>query len=67
MSAARRNDDTLQQAIQTIWENLTEKRIYITGGIGSTGDNEGFTDDYDLPNLNAYAETCAGISLATRG
>jgi DUF1680 family protein len=67
MSSARREDDQLQASIQTIWENLTEKRMYITGGIGSTGDNEGFTDDYDLPNLNAYAETCAGIALAMWG
>ncbi len=67
MSSARRQDDDLFNAVHTIWENLTEKRMYITGGIGSTGDNEGFTDDYDLPNLNAYAETCAGIALAMWG
>lgn len=67
LSAARRNDRGLLEAIETIWGNLTEKRMYITGGIGSTGDNEGFTDDYDLPNLNAYAETCAGIALAMWG
>ena len=67
MSADRRKDDGLQSSIQTIWENLTEKRIYITGGIGSTGENEGFSDDYDLPNLDAYAETCAGIALAMWG
>lgn len=67
MSAARREDQGLFDALQTIWENLTTKRMYITGGIGSTGDNEGFTDDFDLPNLNAYAETCAGIALAMWG
>ncbi len=67
LSAARRNDKELLGAIETIWNNLTERRMYITGGIGSTGDNEGFTDDYDLPNLNAYAETCAGIALAMWG
>lgn len=67
LSSARRKDDGLFEALQTIWENLTERRMYITGGIGSTGDNEGFTDDYDLPNLNAYAETCAGIALAMWG
>jgi DUF1680 family protein len=67
MSALRRKDEDLRNSIQTIWDNLTEKRIYITGGIGSTGDNEGFSEDYDLPNLNAYAETCAGISLAMWG
>jgi len=67
MSSARRNDDGLFAALTTIWENLTDRRMYITGGIGSTGENEGFSDDYDLPNLNAYAETCAGISLAMWG
>ena len=64
LSAARRKDQTLQDALDRIWVNLTEKRMYVTGGIGSTGDGEGFTADYDLPNLNAYAETCAGIALA---
>ncbi len=67
MSASRRQDVGLMGSLTTIWENLTEKRMYITGGIGSTGDNEGFSDDYDLPNLNAYAETCAGIALAMWG
>ena len=67
MSSARRGDKGLLASIQTIWENLTERRMYITGGIGSTGDNEGFSEDYDLPNLNAYAETCAGIALAMWG
>ncbi len=64
LSAARRKDENLQSALDRIWANLTEKRMYVTGGIGSTGDGEGFTADYDLPNLNAYAETCAGIALA---
>ncbi|MEI7577669.1 MAG: beta-L-arabinofuranosidase domain-containing protein [Armatimonadota bacterium] len=64
LSAARRKDQELQSALNRIWTNLTERRMYITGGIGSTGDGEGFTADFDLPNLNAYAETCAGIALA---
>lgn len=51
------------RALDTILANLTSKRMYITGGIGSTAANEGFTEDYDLPNLRAYAETCAGIGL----
>jgi len=55
------------EALNAVWENLTLKRMYITGGIGSSGTNEGFTHDYDLPNLNAYAETCAGIALAIWG
>jgi DUF1680 family protein len=64
LSAGRRKDKPLQDALDRIWTNLTEARMYVTGGIGSTGDGEGFTADYDLPNLNAYAETCAGIALA---
>jgi DUF1680 family protein len=50
-------------ALATIWDGLVSKRMYVTGGIGSSGRNEGFTDDYDLPNLDAYAETCAAIGL----
>ena len=45
------------------WENMTQKRMYITGGIGSTVDGEAFTIDYDLPNDTVYAETCASIGL----
>ncbi len=55
------------EALEAVWSNLTLKRMYVTGGIGSSGTNEGFTHDYDLPNLNAYAETCAGIALAMWG
>lgn len=50
-------------ALQRLWNNLTQKRMYVTGGIGSAGSNEGFTADYDLPNRHAYAETCAAIGL----
>ncbi|MFN3729215.1 MAG: glycoside hydrolase family 127 protein [Fimbriimonadaceae bacterium] len=57
------DDEDLQTALHTIWKNLTERRMYVTGGIGSSGANEGFTADYDLPNLHAYAETCAAIGL----
>lgn len=50
-------------ALLRLWSNLTQKRMYVTGGIGSAGSNEGFTSDYDLPNRHAYAETCAAIGL----
>jgi uncharacterized protein len=50
-------------AMSTIWSNLVAKRMYVTGGIGSAGRNEGFTRDYDLPNREAYAETCAAVGL----
>ena len=42
---------------------LSEKRLYITGGLGPSWTNEGFTRDYDLPNETAYAETCAAVGL----
>lgn len=66
-SASRRQDDKLKQALETIWCNLVNKRMYITGGMGSTSKNEGFTHDFDLPNHQAYAETCAAISVAMWG
>lgn len=42
---------------------MTEKKMYITGGIGSTVEGEAFTKEYELPNDMAYAETCASIGL----
>jgi len=54
-------DNSLLKALVRLWHNLVYKRMYITGGIGSTARNEGFTNDYDLPNESAYAETCAAI------
>jgi DUF1680 family protein len=56
-------DETAMDALRRIWNGLVSKQMYVTGGIGSSGRNEGFTDDYDLPNLDAYSETCAGIGL----
>ncbi len=56
-------DKELFEACQKLFENITERRMYITGGIGSTSAGEAFTVDYDLPNATAYAETCAAISL----
>ncbi len=61
--AAELHDDQLLQACETIWDNLVTRRMYITGGIGSTHRSEGFTRDYDLPNRLAYAETCAAVGL----
>ncbi len=54
-------DAELAGALDSLWENMTEKRMYVTGGIGSTSDGERFTEDYDLPNRSAYAETCAAV------
>lgn len=57
------NNDTLRQCCLRIWNNMVQKRMYITGGIGSQGIGEAFTSDYDLPNDTAYAESCASIGL----
>ncbi|HEX7736731.1 MAG TPA: beta-L-arabinofuranosidase domain-containing protein [Ktedonobacteraceae bacterium] len=57
------NDLGLQQTCERLWHHLISNRVYITGALGSSAHNEGFTADYDLPNLDAYAETCAAIGL----
>lgn len=62
--AAAYGDEALKQACRRCYENATEKRMYITGGVGSTHIGEAFTVDYDLPNRRAYTETCASIALA---
>jgi len=51
-----------KNAIDKIWDDLLKTKYYITGGIGSGGDNEGFGEPYYLPNLTAYNETCASVS-----
>jgi len=56
-------DDTLTAALRKLWDHMTSKRMYITGGLGSQGHAERFTIDYDLPNDTAYTETCASIGL----
>ncbi|MGE5607128.1 MAG: glycoside hydrolase family 127 protein [Bacteroidota bacterium] len=56
-------DESLYQALRKLWDNVTNYRMYITGGLGSQGHAERFTFDYDLPNDTAYAETCATIGL----
>lgn len=61
--AAELNDESLLKACRTLWKNVTRKRMYVTGGIGSSAHQERFTVDYDLPNDRAYTETCAAIGL----
>lgn len=56
-------DKELEKACKSIWNNIENKKLYITGGIGATADGEAFSFDYDLPNDLAYAETCASIGL----
>ncbi|WP_455615933.1 glycoside hydrolase family 127 protein [Eisenbergiella sp.] len=61
--AGKTGEPELLQACETLWDNMTQKRMYVTGGIGSTVDGEAFSIDYDLPNDTVYAETCAAIGL----
>jgi DUF1680 family protein len=59
--AAIENDEAYLNAITKIWEDIVYRKIYITGGIGATGGNEGFAEPFYLPNMSAYCETCASI------
>lgn len=61
--AAETGDEGLLKAMERLWKNVTTRRMYITGGIGPTKENEGFTRDFDLPNDTAYAETCAAVGM----
>ncbi len=61
--AKQTNDTELREACCRLWENITQHRMYVTGGIGQTAKYEGFTVDDDLPNDTIYAETCASIGL----
>jgi DUF1680 family protein len=62
--AALKNDTGYVNAMNRLWEDVTQRNMYITGGIGSSHHNEGFTEDYDLPNHEAYCETCASVGMA---
>ncbi len=61
--AGETDDKELLEACDTLFDNIANKQMYITGGIGSTHHGEAFTVDYDLPNDTIYAETCAAIGL----
>lgn len=60
--ASLMKDDTLMNAAKRVWENVVSKKLYITGGIGSRAQGEGFGPNYELPNMTAYCETCASIA-----
>ncbi len=61
--AALLGDSTYIKAIDTIYENIVSKKYYLTGGVGARHGGEAFGADYELPNLTAYNETCAAISM----
>ncbi|MDR0443836.1 MAG: glycoside hydrolase family 127 protein, partial [Treponema sp.] len=65
--AAEYNDTELLERCKILWNNMVQKRMYITGSVGSSGFLERFTVDYDLPNDSNYSETCASIALALFG
>ena len=59
--AAIKNDATYYNAVKKLWKNMVNKKMYITGGIGARHEEEAFGENYELPNLTAYNETCASI------
>lgn len=61
--ASETEDKELQGACGRLWKNIVDRKMYVTGGIGSTVLGEAFTVDYDLPPDTAYAETCASVGL----
>ena len=60
--AALSGDPAYIGAIDRIWENIVSRKLYITGGVGATNNGEAFGDNYELPNMSAYCETCAAIA-----
>ena len=62
--AAATGDRTLLAPLEKIWHDVVDRKMYVTGGIGTSAENEGFTVPYDLPNDTAYCETCAAIGMA---
>lgn len=61
--AALTGDKGYVKAMEDVWQDVVYRNMYITGGIGSAGRNEGFSVDYDLPNESAYCETCASVGM----
>jgi DUF1680 family protein len=61
--AALTGDDKMRAAGLRIWDNLIKSKVYLTGGIGAAGGHEGFGNPYELPNMQAYNETCASVGM----
>lgn len=61
--ASLTGDMGYMNAMKNVWEDVVHRNMYVTGGIGSSGKNEGFSKDYDLPNNEAYCETCASVGM----
>jgi len=60
--SALTGDKKYLEAIDAIWQDVVSHKLYLTGGIGATGEGEAFGKSYQLPNMSAYAETCASIA-----
>ncbi|MBF9689288.1 glycoside hydrolase family 127 protein [Bifidobacterium dentium] len=58
------DDEQLRVAAERLWTNIVDRRMYITGQVGSTHEGEAFTYDYDLPNDTMYGESCASVGMA---
>ena len=63
-AAAVTGDEKLQAACERLFDNITQKQMYVTGAVGSTAWHESFTVDYDLPADRCYGETCASVGMA---
>ncbi|WP_301921811.1 glycoside hydrolase family 127 protein [Ferruginibacter sp.] len=61
--AALTGDDSLLRAVDKIWNNVVDKKMYVQGSVGAIGDGERYGNNYELPNATAYNETCAAIAL----
>ncbi len=61
--AVLKEDEGYFGALNRLWDDVVGTKMYITGGIGSSRRNEGFTEPYDLPNYDAYCETCASVGM----
>ncbi len=61
--AVLKHDSGYIDAMHRLWDDVVLKKMYVTGGIGSSHHNEGFTEAYDLPNYDAYCETCASVGM----
>ena len=59
--AALTSNDAFAKAADRLWQDVVSKRLYLTGGVGARGTTESFGEDYELPNLRAYTETCASV------
>lgn len=62
-SARLTGDEAMGEACRALWRDVTRRKMYVTGGVGSTDAGEAFTFAHDLPNDTAYAETCASVGL----